>query len=40
MSKCGKITNTDAIVDIHGNSVNFILTGGEEHNSKQAIALL
>lgn len=40
MSRGGKTTKIHAVVDGLGNPVHFILTGGEEHDSKQAIPLL
>lgn len=40
MSKGGKTTKIHAVVDGLGNPVHFILTGGEVHDSKQAIPLL
>lgn len=40
MSRGGKNTKIHAVVDGLGNSVHFILTSGEEHDSKQAIPLL
>lgn len=40
MSRGGKTTKIHAVIDGLGNPVHFILTGGEEHDSKQAIPLL
>ena len=40
VSRGGKTTKIHAVVDGLGNPVNFILTGGEVHDSKQAIPLL
>ena len=40
VSKGGKTTKIHAVVDGLGNPVHFILTGGEVHDSKQAIPLL
>ena len=40
MSRGAKTTKIHAVVDGIGNPVHFIHTGGEEHDSKQAISLL
>ena len=40
VSRGGKTTKIHAVVDGLGNPVNFILTGDEVHDSKQAIPLL
>ena len=40
VSRGGKTTKIHAVVDGLGNSINFILTGGEFHDPKQAIPLI